>query len=77
MKTTSKLMLGIAATATCLALSACDDGNTPGKKDVQVKPPNSNPVAAPGDKFKNSFGSNNSGGPAGNATPPAEGEKKE
>lgn len=76
MKTTTKLLTALAAAATCLALTACDNSNTPAKKDVQVKAPNSNPVAPPGDKFKNSFGQNTSG--AGSPPPPANGgEKKE
>ncbi len=76
MKTTSKLMIGLAAATTCLVLAACDSGNVPGKKDVQVKPPAAAPVPAPGDKFKNSFGQNNNNAASPPAAP-AEGEKKE
>jgi hypothetical protein len=77
MKTTTKLMIGLSAATACLALAACDSGNVPGKKDVQVKPPNANPVEAPSNKFKGSFGSNATGGPGGEAAPPADGKKSE
>ncbi len=74
MKTSSKLTLGLACATICLVLGACGDGNVPAAKDVQVKPPASAPVAAPGDKFKGSMGSNNTpGAPTGDAPKPADG----
>lgn len=74
MKITAKLTLGLACATACLVLGACGDGNVPASKDVQVKPPASAPVPAPGDKFKGSFGQNNTpGAPSGDA-PKKEGE---
>lgn len=77
MKTTSKLALGLACATACLVLGACGEGNVPSRKDVQVKPPATNPTPAPGDKFKGSFGKNESGSgaPAGDA-PKKDGDKK-
>ncbi len=69
-KAMKKLLFALACTTCCLALAACGDG-TPAKKTVNAKPAASAPVAAPGEKFKNSIGSNSGGAGA-----PAGGKKE-